>query len=460
MPDNINTNEQLKHKITNKHKLLIVADDPRGFSGVANQCRHICIRLAKQNNEVIVVGVTNLQQLQPPSRVKLPTGEEIKIVQSNRFDDMGLILKLMKEEKPDCLVLFTDPHKFSNIWINASFIREKIPVYFVHVWDTHLVPDDTGTAHYNLPIYECCDGIGCISKQTEWFVNKVYSKAVYTKTPYIHYVGHGSDKNIYKPLPPEAYVDVRNNLFGGKQYDFVAMMLNRNQGRKKFSDLIEAWKLFTQSLPKEQADKCALVLHTEQVADVGTNLLEVAKALAPSTNIYFSAEKYPEEVINQVYNIADVVLNISNAEGFGLSANEAALAGKCTILNATGGLVDQIGFFDNGIPIQWTKENYNNLASFQHGIWAYPIYGQRTIIGSPHTPYLYDYNASIDEVVKGLQYWYDVPKEERNCRGLLNRQFALDTGLNSTDFSINVEAGIKKTIADFKPVDLFHLYKI
>jgi glycosyltransferase involved in cell wall biosynthesis len=238
----------------------------------------------------------------------------------------------------------------------------------------------------------------------------------------------------------------------------VALMLNNNQLRKKQSDLVEAWRLFTESLPADEAAKAVLVLHAQPVAQMGTDLPQVAACLAPKSNVIVSAAKHPEPIVNQLYNIADVAVNISNAEGFGLATNEAMLAGTPIIANVVGGLVDQIGFTKNSLPVEWTPANYSALSSMQHGNWSYPVFGQRTIIGNPATPYLYDYNASIDDIVKGLQYWYNMDKEQREAYGLQGRQYAIERSLTADSFGSAVVRDIKSTIANYKPVEQFNIY--
>jgi hypothetical protein len=379
---------------------------------------------------------------------------------------MNLINKVLDTEKPDCMVLFTDPHQYHNIWINASFIRDKMPIYFIHVWDTYMMPTKGGKYHYNQPILENCDGIGCISKQTEWMVNEIFNKSEFSNKPYIHYVGHGSDPDVYKPLKPEEYKDVEDKLFKGKHYEYVALMVNNNQHRKKMADFIEAWRIFFDELPQTEQAKCALVLHTKPITTFGLNLNEVIQALAPNRNIHLSIGKESEETLNKLYNLASVVVNVSNAEGFGLCANEAALAGKCTIVNATGGLVDQCGYTIDGKPMPWTLANKNNLKNIKHGDWCYTTTNNRTIIGNPGngmkagTHYLYDENCSIDDIAAGLKYWGYMSRKDQDAKGLINREFALANGLNSKDFSKKVVEGITKTIDEFKPQPLVHIYKV
>ena len=52
------------------------------------------------------------------------------------------------------------------------------------------------------------------------------------------------------------------------------------------------------------------------------------------------------EEMNLLYNSADGVIQISNAEGWGLSLTEAMLTGTPFIATVTGGMQDQMRFED------------------------------------------------------------------------------------------------------------------
>lgn len=447
--------------MNNNKSILVVTDDPRFNSGVANQARHVVKDLYRKGYNVFVVGVSNIQNPNPGELFTWESGEMCVIFQSSKYDDMNLIREIINKEKIECLVLFTDPHRYMGVWTEAQSL--DIPIYYIHVWDSYLVGG--GKSHFNLPIYENCSGIGCISRQTEWFVNRVFAdlRPDAGQKPFIHYVGHGSNPEVFRPLPPNdpKLAEFRRHLMGDNELDFIVLMANRNQGRKKFSDLIEAFNLFCEELPKEEADKCGLILHTEAISDAGTNLIECARALAPNRKVFLTNRKFEEADLNLLYNLADVVCNVSNAEGFGLTCNEGMLAGKPVIATATGGLVDQIGFFGTGGErIPWTPQNKSQLREFSHGSWAFPVFPNRTIIGSPLTPYLYDENAPIEGIVQGLQWWKSMRVEDRMHMGLQGRSFAINMGLTAENFANSVTAGIETTINNFQPKSKFSVFSV
>ena len=65
-----------------------------------------------------------------------------------------------------------------------------------------------------------------------------------------------------------------------------------------------AFRTFCDNLPKEEADKCAMILHTEIRQDAGTDLVAIKEAFCPGNNIYFSAGRLSPEDMNLLYNIS------------------------------------------------------------------------------------------------------------------------------------------------------------
>ena len=64
----------------------------------------------------------------------------------------------------------------------------------------------------------------------------------------------------------------KSTIFGNKEKDFVVFFNSRNIRRKQIPDTMLAFKIFLDTLPKEKAAKCALLMHTEIVSDHGTDL--------------------------------------------------------------------------------------------------------------------------------------------------------------------------------------------
>jgi hypothetical protein len=136
-----------------------------------------------------------------------------------------------------------------------------------------------------------------------------------------------------------------------------------------------------------------------------------------------------------MYNVADVVVNIASNEGWGLSSTEAILAGTPIINNVTGGLQDQCGFTDeNGEWIRFNNEfATNHTGKYKnHGNWVKPVFpSNRSLQGSPATPYIFDDRVNFEDVATAIRYWYDMDAIVRQDAGEEGREWALKNGLTA-----------------------------
>ena len=152
--------------------------------------------------------------------------------------------------------------------------------------------------------------------------------------------------------------------------------------------------------------------------------------------IIFSKDRVDAGFLNHLYNIADVTINMSSNEGFGLGTCESMVAGTPIIVNVTGGLQDQCGFMDEEgnyldpdthFTYDWGSNHDGRYK--KHGEWAFPMFpSNRSIQGSPLTPYIFDDRASFEDAADRMMEVYLLSREERKRRGELGRQYALGTG--------------------------------
>jgi glycosyltransferase involved in cell wall biosynthesis len=217
--------------------------------------------------------------------------------------------------------------------------------------------------------------------------------------------------------------------------DFVVMWNNRNIRRKQPGDLVLAFKHFVDKLPAEQQSRVGLLMHTQAVDENGTDLRAVANILAPNCKVIFSEQKMTAADLNLMYNVADVVVNIGSNEGWGLSSTEAMLSGTPIINNVTGGLQDQCGFTDEtGEWIRFDGEfSTNHTGKYKnHGQWAKPVFpSNRSLQGSPMTPYIFDDRANFEDVADAIMYWYEMDEAQRMVYGMMGRSFCFDNGLTA-----------------------------
>ena len=281
----------------------------------------------------------------------------------------------------------------------------------------------------------------------------------------LHYVPHGINSDVFKPIDKndKAVKAQKKKLFGDKEYDFVVYYNSRNIQRKRTSNVILAFRAFCDNLTPEQADKCVLLMHTEKVLDAGTDLVAVKEALCNKYNVVFDEAKCSPEEMNINYNIADVLVNITSNEGFGLSCGEAVMCGTPVVVNVTGGLQDQIGQTDdNGNAIEFSLNfGSNHTGKYRnHGVWAKPVYPTaRYIQGSVPTPYIFDDICKWEDVAEAIMYWYLMTPEQREACGSEGRRWAMNEGgINHKNLANQFKAGLKYVFDNFVPSKQFGIH--
>ncbi len=466
--------EDLKFVLAKK-KGLLLSDDLRMHSGVATMSRELVLGTVKYFDWVQIAGA-----IQHPDKGKMInmdaataniTGVKDAKVTLYPVDGYGneeLLFSIIDREKPDFVMHFTDPRFWGWLYAVERQIRSKIPLTYLNIWD------DVPYPMYNRPFYESCDLLMSISKQTyninKWVLGG-HDKVATIDSPntdnktVLHYVPHGINKVTFKPLPKDDanFKRRRKEIFGEKDYNYVIFYNSRNVQRKRTSNIMLAYKAFCDNLTKEEAAKCVLVLHTEVRQDAGTDLMAVKEAMCPNYDVVFSTAKYSPDDMNLLYNIADVTINLSSNEGFGLSTAESIMAGTPIIVAVTGGLQDQIGQTkDDGSPIVFDLNfGSNNVGKYKkHGEWAYPVWPPvQCIQGSIPTPYIFDDMTRWEDAAEGFMYWYLMGDEKRTACGQKGREWALaEGGINSENMCDQFVKCMTYTLNNFKPVKTFGIF--
>jgi len=102
--------------------------------------------------------------------------------------------------------------------------------------------------------------------------------------------------------------------------------------------------------------------------------------------------------------LSDVTINISDAEGFGLSTLESLSCGTPIIVNMTGGLQEQVTDGKN-----W------------FGVGIEPA--SKAIVGTQDIPYIYEDRVGKEDVIDALVKIWELPEEDRKALGTLGREY-------------------------------------
>ncbi len=457
-----------------KKKILLLSDDLRMASGIANVSKQLVLGTVDKYDWVQLGAAIKhpeagkVMDLNDDVRKKTGVADaSVKIYPSDGYGNPDIIRQLLMIEKPDAILHFTDPRYWIWLYEMAHEIRQSVPLFFYHIWDD--LPDPK----YNRDYYESCDWIGCISKQTYGITRRVWGwdkEKHWTKPAdwQVSYVPHGINSEDYKPV--EVPEDFKKSIFGDKEYDFVLYWSNRNIRRKQPIDAMLAFDEFRQTLRPEQQDKVCMLMHTQPVDENGTDLPKVAEHLMPDANIIFAPNRYTEIELNYLYNLADVTINLASNEGFGLATAESVMAGTPIIVNVTGGMQDQCGFREKGSGKLLTADDYVEIGSLHDrykknthvwGDWVTPIWPVRSTTGSVPTPYIFDDRIDFIDVAPLLRSWYDMGREERKAAGLKGRKWMLGEGNLSREYMCqSLVDGMEGAFTNWKPIKKYQLVTI
>jgi glycosyltransferase involved in cell wall biosynthesis len=453
-----------------RKKILLLCDDIRFTSGIATIAREMVVGTSHVFNWTNVGGAINHPEqgkrldLSPDTNIFNEINDaSVFVYPVSGYGDPQLIRTLIDIEKPDVLMFFTDPRYWTWLFQMENEIRKTIPMIYLNIWDEYPAP------LYNEAYYESCDGLMAISKQTLNINKLVLGDKV--KNKILSYIPHGINEKIFHPVDKNdsKLLKAKTQIFKDKNYDFTLMFNSRNIRRKSVPDTLAAFKLFLDKLPKEKADKCTIILHTQPIDEHGTDLYSVRDILFTEeqcSQIYFSDQRISSEEINLLYNLSDAVILLSSNEGWGLSLTEGMMCGKMIIANVTGGMQDQMRFEDeNGNWIEFDKDFCSNhFGTYKKcGDWAVPVFPSSiSIQGSVPTPYIFDDRVDFKDAADAIMKVYELGAEERKRRGDLAREWVTseESKMSASNMSKNIINHVDTVLNNWVPRSKFELIKI
>jgi len=447
-----------------KKKILLLSDDLRMHSGIATQSKEFVVGTIHKYDWVQIGGAVEhpeagkildmSQAIQNDYKVK---DAYLKIFPISGYGNPELLRQILKMEKPDAILHFTDPRFWTWLYNMEDEIRQNIPIMYYNIWDD--LPDP----QYNTNFYRSSDLLMGISKQTYGINKRILSKYGYEDWQ-TDYVPHGiTDKRIFK-IKDKGDTKFREfeQKFGLDKYKFKILYLNRNIRRKNPGDVALAYKHMMDKLTPEQRKDCVFVWHSAISDENGTDMRAVCKTLLPEYPVIFTHDNggaFNDEEMNFLYNSVDVYINLASNEGFGLGSCEALHTGTPIIVNVTGGLQDQCGF-KNEKGEYLTAEEYVELGSnhrgtyMNHGEWVKPVFPSNiSLCGSPMTPYIFDDRCQYEDAGEALLEWYNKGPEKREEYGEIGRQWVLsdDARMTSKHMSESFIKNIETIFEKWKP---------
>ena len=372
-----------------KIKILTISDHPLMPSGVATQTKYVIEGLLKTGKYAVISlgGAIKHQNYQPVRTEEWK--EDWTIYPVDGFGDANIVRSIIRSEKPDILWFMTDPRFYGWLWSIANEIRPLVPMVYYHVWDNYPYPT------FNKPYYISNDVVATISKVTDDIVRTVAPEVE------CEYIPHAINTDIFMPLPDEEIKQLRKQNFPNWKEDKFLVYWNNRNARRKQPGAVIYW--FNDFLNKVGKDKAVLLMHTEPNDPNGPNLQAIIEELGLiNGEVLFSIQKTAPESMNTMYNIADVTINIADAEGFGLATFESLAAGTPIICTMTGGLQEQV---TDG------KDWF--------GIGLEPA--AKYVIGSQEVPFIHEDKVSQEQVVGALEKMYNMTSKQRKEMGKKGR---------------------------------------
>ena len=303
-----------------KLKVFTISDHPLMASGVAHTMRNIITALLESGEfEVFSLGGAIKHDDYSLHRVQ-DYGDDWVIQPVDGFGTKELIRSALRTQKPDVLLYQSDPRFFIHLHQMANEIRPLVPTVWYGIWDNYPYP------LYNRSTWNSCDHFASISKVTHDLVSTVCPTLDNT------YLPHAVDHKIFKTLDKAEVTAFREEKFPQVEGDkFIAFWNNRNARRKHSGTLILWWKEFLDKVGHENA---TLIMHTNPFDQHGQNLIKIIKDFnLTEGQVIINSGLVSQESLNLLYNLADVTVNISDAEGFGLTTLESLSAGTPIIVN-------------------------------------------------------------------------------------------------------------------------------
>ena len=362
-------------------------------SGVAGQTRYIIEALLDSGKFQVVSlgGAVKHQSYEPITPDPEKYGNDWVIHPVDSYGNPSQIRRMLLHEKPDILYFMTDPRFYEWLWQMEDEIRENIPMVYYHVWDNKPIPV------YNKSFYESTDAIVSISKIT--------SECVRGAAPDVEevYQPHAVDTNIFRKLSTSEdlskIANIRSNV---NMLNKTLFFWNNRNARRKQSGSLIFW--FKEFLDKVGHDKAGLIIHSDPRDPHGQPLDYIVSQLGlDKGQVWFSKSKVSAPDLAMMYNAADCVVNIADAEGFGLSSLEALSCETLVINTMTGGLQEQV--FDG--------EEY-------FGVGIEPA--SKAVIGSQAVPYIYEDRLAANDVINALEKVHNMTPSEKEEIGRKGRQ--------------------------------------
>ena len=403
-----------------KSKILFIGDHPLSTSGVACQSRWLIQGLLNTGRYSFLCFGGAMRH---ENYDLITVNPDFVVKPVDGYGTQELLRTTLVTEKPDAILIFTDPRFFMWLFAMSDEIHQVCPLAYNHLWDRSI---QDPIPYFNDPIYECCDLLNCINYPTYDMLKDRF--------PNVNYIPHAVPAELFHPLPDDEILNFKQQLIGKDRLDhFIFLYVSRNAKRKQPGDVLISFKMFLDDLEKKHGHrKASIVFHADPLDAEGMNLFKVVEYLGLVNNVIFSQNRVGFPEMNVIYNVADCIVMKSSAEGFGLSVLEGKMCGKPCIGIKTGGVTRQVEDHETGE---------------QYGVALEPEV--KSLVGNQSVFYIMEDFVSNETFSKAMMKMHDMPINERRelskkCRDHALKNYDINQMIESWDSTLS------KTINDWK----------
>ena len=126
-----------------KKKILLLADDMRMHSGVANVSRVMVTGTIDKYDWVQLAGAIKhpdngkIVDMSQAMKGENPNVHNpyLKIYATDGYGNPDLLREILELEKPDAIIHFTDPRQWIWLYNMEREVRKNIPIMYLNIWD-------------------------------------------------------------------------------------------------------------------------------------------------------------------------------------------------------------------------------------------------------------------------------------------------------------------------------------
>ena len=130
-----------------RKKILMICDDIRVHSGVATVAREIVINTCQHFDFVNIAGAIQHPEQGKKFDISADTAKisgvedaSVTLYPINGYGDANFLRQIMALEKPDALMIITDPRYFEWLFQIENEIRKTTPIIYLNIWDDFPAP--------------------------------------------------------------------------------------------------------------------------------------------------------------------------------------------------------------------------------------------------------------------------------------------------------------------------------